>query len=110
MATKAKFDTVGVRFDKPEPVGDEVPPTMSLVFFHAGSDGVEYHYGPFLYVEDLPLERNVNGLRGLFATHAGGTELIATRHPDDGVGGGWRIYVEPISGTWDVRFQPSAQR
>lgn len=77
-------------------------PQMDLVFFRT-NERQHHVYGPFLKVEDLPLDESTTGERGLYGTHTRGTELFAVSAPG---GAGWRIVIEPIRGTWNARSQP----
>lgn len=77
-------------------------PLLDVVFFRQETRE-EYRIGAYAKVEDLPLQDPTaeRGKRGLYGTHTRGTDLLATSNRD---GSGWTIVVEPIRGTWCVRF------
>lgn len=83
----------------------QVLPTQLDVVFFRQETREQYRTGPFLKVEDLPLQDPTadRGKRGLYGTHTRGTDLLATSNRD---GSGWTIAVEPIRGTWCARFVP----
>lgn len=75
------------------------------VRFTRASDRVAYTYGPFLAIEDVPMDTDPRQ-RAMYGTHTRGRDLLAVGLSD---GPGWLIMVEPVRGIWNATYIPIDQ-